>query len=101
MNLNFDDVKEYYLRNNADIGYVRIPIYFILSNGEVSSLPTHNYLKNRKAMYMELSWVSVIGYGISDGYFKMMVCNVDSKFINPSSYNLYQNVLFKFKINMN
>ena len=55
MNLNFDDVKEYYLRNNADIGYVRIPIYFILSNGEVSSLPTHNYLKNRKAMYMELS----------------------------------------------
>lgn len=31
----------------------------------------------------------------------MMVCNVDSKFINPSSDNLYQNVLFKFKINMN
>ena len=31
----------------------------------------------------------------------MMVCNVDSKFIKTSSYNLYQNILFKFKINMN
>ena len=101
MNLDFDDVKEYYLRNNADIGYARIPIYFILSNGEISSLPTHNYLKSRQAMHMELSWSSGIGYGISDGDFKMMVCNVDSKFINPSSDNLYQNVLFKFKINMN
>ena len=40
-------------------------------------------------------------YGISDGDFKMMVCNVDSKFIKTSSYNLYQNILFKFKINMN
>ena len=101
MNLDFDVVKEYYLRNNADIGYARIPIYFILSNGEISSLPTHNYLKSRKAMHMELSWGSGIGYGISDGDFKMMVCNVDSKFINPSSDNLYQNVLFKFKIKMN
>ena len=26
----------------------------------------------------------------------MMVCNVDSKFIKTSSYNLYQNILFKF-----
>ena len=101
MNLDFDNVKEYYLRNNPDIGHARIPIYFILSNGEISSLPTHNYLKKRKATHIELSWGSGIGYGISDGDFKMMVCNVDSKFINPSSDNLYQNVLFKFKINMN
>ena len=101
MNLDFDDVKEYYLRNNPDIGYARIPIYFILNNGEISSLPTHNYLKARKAMFIELSWVSGIGYGVSDGNFEMMVCNTYSKFINPSSKFLYQNVFFKLEINMN
>jgi hypothetical protein len=103
MNLDFDECKEYYLRNNPDIGRARIPIYFILNNGEISSLPTHNYLNaRRKARFIELSWApGMIGYGMSASYFEMMVCNMDSKFINPSSKFLYQNVFFKFKINMN
>ena len=101
MNLDFEKIKEYYLRSNQDIGYARIPIYFILSNGEISSLPTHNYFKSRKARYIELSWGSGMSYGEPSLVpFNMFVCNMESKYINPSSDYLYQNVLFNFAINM-
>lgn len=100
LNLDFNKIKEFYLRNNQDIGHARIPICFILSNGEVSSLPTHNYLNARKARHIELSWVSGNGYGVSEGNFDTTVCNMKSKFVDPSSEYLYQNVLYKFIINM-
>ncbi len=102
MNLDFEKIKEYYLRSHQDIGYAQIPIYFILSNGKISSLPTHNYFSSRKSRYFDLYWKSgIIGYGTSSiEPFEMSVCNIESKFIDPSSNNLYQNVLFKFKINI-
>ena len=102
LDLNFDEIKEYYLRNNIDDGYARIPIYYLLSNGEKSSLPTHHYFGTRCARFIELSWGSGNSYGVSDddGFYQY-VCNIKSEYIEPKSKYLYQNVLFCFDINMN